>query len=321
MSLLEPSIVYAPKYPELVEITEEHEKVHWGTWEVKLQQDVEDWKLGRISEREKGFISSILRLFTQSDVAVGSTYYNHLIPAFQNNECRNAFGSFAGREGTHQRAYALLNDTLGFGEDFYYEFLNYEEMKAKVEFMLSMDMSSPAEIARSLAKQIMAEGVMLFASFAMLLNFQRRGLLMGMGSVNQWSIRDESLHVRGNAYVFRQFLREHPYIVTDEFKRSIYEMAREVVKLEDAFIARAFEGQERIGDDKNFITEEETKQYIRAVCDYRMEQLGFKKEYGVSNPFGWLDWLVSSSKVENFFETNTTGYSKDSMVGEYVTGY
>lgn len=316
MSLLEQSRVYAPIYPEFVEITKLHEESHWHEGEVKLQQDVEDWKLGRVSEQEKRFINSVLRLFTQSDVAVGSDYYDCLIPAIRNNEARNMLGSFAGREGVHQRAYALLGDTLGFGEDFYYEFLEYKEMEEKIEFMLDMDNSTPQALAKSIAKQVLCEGVCLFASFAMLLNFQRRGLLMGMGSVNQWSVRDESLHVRGLAALFRQLIKEHPYIVTDWFKKDLYDTARELVRLEDKFIDLVFEEGGVEG-----ITADETKQYIRSVCDYRMEQLGFKKEYGVKNPFDWLDWVLSNTKMENFFETNTTGYSKNAMVGSYDAGY
>ena len=307
---------YVPVFPEFLEACVEHEKVHWGEWEVKLDQDVEDWKLGRITEGEKAFILSVFRLFTQSDVAVGQDYYDNLIPVIRNNEARNMLGSFAAREGVHQRAYALLNDTLGKGHEFYIEFLEYKEMKEKIEFMLEVSNETVRDIALGVAKQILAEGVMLFASFAMLLNFQRIGIMMGMGDVNQWSIRDESLHVKGLALLFNQIIKEHPEIVDDAFKKEIYDLGREVVKLEDAFITRAFqEGTPRL------ITEEETKQYIRAVTDYRMQQIGFKPEYNVENPFTWLDWLVSNNMVENFFENNTTAYSKDSMIGEYNGGY
>lgn len=316
MSLLEASKVYHPIYPEFVEITIKHEQAHWGEWEAKLQQDVEQWKTGVIDEQEKYFINSILRLFTQSDVAVGSDYYDNLIPVFKNNEVRNMLGSFAGREGVHQRAYALLNDTLGFGESFYTEFLEYKEMKDKIEYMTDMKNGSKRDIAISLAKQVLVEGVCLFASFAMLLNFPRTGKMMGMGDVNQWSIRDESLHVYGLSRLFQQFLKEHPRIVNDEFKREIYQIARDVVALEDKFIDLAFAK----GGVKG-ITAEETKQYIRAVADYRMQQLGFKSQFDVDNPFEWLDWIVSNSMIENFFETNTTQYSKNAMVGSYAGAY
>jgi ribonucleoside-diphosphate reductase beta chain len=225
-------------------------------------------------------------------------------------------GSFAGREGVHQRAYALLNDTLGFGEGFYSEFLEYGEMKEKLEFMMDMKNATVADLAESLAKQVLVEGVCLFASFAMLLNFPRTGKLMGMGDVNSWSIKDESIHVQGLSKLFRILVQEHPAIVTDEFKKRIYSTARECVRLEDGFIDLTFQFGGVDG-----ITALDTKQYIRSVADYRMQQIGFKAEYNVENPFDWLEWITSSSGIENFFETNTTNYSKNSMIGEYNGGY
>ena len=188
MSVLENSVSYVPIYPQAVEIVQKHERVHWGEWEVKLDSDMEDWRLDRLSKQEKTFISSVLRLFTQSDVAVASDYYDNLIPVIRNNEFRNMLGSFAAREGTHQRSYALLNDTLGKGSEFYLEFNKYAEMREKIEFMMQVKNDSPRNIALGIAKQVMAEGVMLFGIFALLLNLQRRGLLLGMGDVNQWSV-------------------------------------------------------------------------------------------------------------------------------------
>ncbi|KWH03695.1 hypothetical protein WT58_23975 [Burkholderia territorii] len=189
-------------------------------------------------------------------------------------------------------------------------------MKDKLEFMLDMRNTSPSEIAKSIAKQVLVEGVCLFASFAMLLNFQRHGKLMGMGDVNQWSIRDESIHVRGLSALFRQLVAEHPEVVDDAFKKEVYDTARRCVTLEDRFIDLAFRQGGVSGIDA-----QSTKQYIRSVADYRMQQLGFKPEYNVDNPFDWLDWLTSNSTVENFFEANTTGYSKNAMRGSYAGAY
>ena len=70
----------------------------------------------------------------------------------------------------------------------------------------------------------------------MLLNFQRYGKMKGMGTIVEWSIRDETLHVQGNAKLFREFCEEHTRIVNDELKSQIYKIAKDVVKLEDKFI-------------------------------------------------------------------------------------
>lgn len=191
------SKVYKPfQYPWAVELSEKHEQLHWVEQEITLEEDVVDWKRNKLTKDEKEFITQVLRLFTQSDVAVGSYYYDKLIPLFRNNEIRNMLGSFAAREAIHQRAYALLNDSLGLSDKEYAAFLEYAEMKDKLEYMskdctTSKDLNT-YDVAHSLAKAVFNEGVSLFASFAMLLNFQRRGLMKGMGKVVEWSVRDES---------------------------------------------------------------------------------------------------------------------------------
>lgn len=180
-------------YPWAVELTRKHEAIHWVEDEVDLSEDMSDWKTGKLTPVEKDYITNILRLFTQSDVAVGQNYYDYYIPRLKNNEIRNMLGSFACREGVHQRAYALLNETLGLSDSEYHAFLEYKEMVEKLEFMIDNDVNSIRGLALSMARSVFNEGVALFASFVMLLNFQRFGKMKGMGKVVEWSIRDEAL--------------------------------------------------------------------------------------------------------------------------------
>lgn len=316
MSLTEHAEVYSPIYHEFVEITVNHEKVHWHEHEAKLNVDVEQWKQGKILPEEKSLIANILRLFTQADQDVGQAYYDKIIPVIKNNEARNMMGSFAAREGTHQRAYALLSDTLGFNKDFYWEFLKYHEMKEKHEFMIQPIGNSYGEFAEYLAKQTMMEGVNLFASFAVLLNFDRLGKLPGMCDIIRWSMVDESIHIEGNCALFRKFLEEHPRIVTDEFKQAIYQCARDIVKLEDSFVNLVF----KQGGVSN-LERDDVKQYVRYVTDYRLNQLGFKKNWNVkTNPLGWIDSMMGKT-FGNFFEREVTEYAKANLEGSFDPAY
>lgn len=213
----------------------------------------------------------------------------------------------------HQRAYALLSDTLGFGEDFYWEFMDYHEMKEKHEFMVEQIGKSYHDFAVYLAKQTMIEGVNLFASFAVLLNFDRLGKLPGMCDIVRWSMIDESIHIEGNCALFREFLDEHPSIVNDEFKKEIYETARTLVKLEDSFIDRVF----KLGGVSN-LDKEDVKKYVRYVTDYRLNQLGFKKNWHVKdNPLDWIDSMMGKT-FSNFFEREVVEYSKNNLTGDLV---
>jgi len=313
MSLLEFSTTYKPfKYPWAVELSKKHEEVHWIEDEAELSEDVQDWKT-KLTESEKEFITHILRLFTQSDVQVGENYHELLIPRFKNNEVRNMLSSFASREAVHQRAYALLNDTLGLPDEEYHKFLEYKEMADKVDFMKEGDSTTQTGLALALAQSVFNEGMSLFASFVMLLNFQRFGKMKGMGTIVEWSIRDETIHVQGNAKLFRQFCEEHPRIVNDELKSKIYEMAKNAVELEEKFINLAFRG-----NDVQGITKDEVRKYIRHIADRRLLQLGLKTKFRQKdNPLPWLDWVLNGASHDNFFEKRVTEYSVVGMAGDW----
>jgi len=313
MSLFKQSRTYKPfTYPWAVELAKKHEEIHWVEDEAELSEDVQDWRT-KLTADEKEFITQVLRLFTQSDVQVGENYHEFLIPKFKNNEVRNMLSSFAARETVHQRAYALLNDTLGLPDEEYHKFLEYKAMADKIDFMSQGKIQTQTDLALTLAQSVFNEGMSLFSSFVMLLNFQRFGKMKGMGTIVEWSIRDETIHVQGNAKLFRTLCDEHPRIVNDELKSKIYDMAKRAVELEDKFVALAFNGSDVQG-----LTRDEVKLYIRHIADRRLLQLGLKPKFKVKdNPLPWLDWVLNGASHDNFFEKRVTEYSVTGMEGDW----
>lgn len=312
--LTEATEIFVPKYHKFQEILKKHERGHWGVWEIDVRKDVEQWRSGKITDRQKAFITMILRFFTQADTNVCAGYVEKLLPSFKQADARMMLLSFASRETTHMLGYKFLNDSLGLdSEEFASEFLKYEDMKAKHEYMIeAVDLRSDKGKAEYLAKQALMEGVSLFAAFAELLTFSRMGLTPGQVDVNQWSIVDESTHCEGLTALFKEFLLEHPKVVNNEFKQAIYETARKIVAMEDASIDLAYS----VGEPGN-LTAEDVKLYIRYVCDYRMTQLGFKPQFGVEkNPLPWIDDLTGNI-FGDFFDTTIVEYSKGNLSGEW----
>jgi ribonucleoside-diphosphate reductase beta chain len=316
-TVLTPSISYKPfRYAWAVNTAVEHEKIHWGEWEAKLQEDVNQWKNGSLSVSEKNHIVQILRLFTQSDVEVASNYINCFLPKFKNNEIRAMLISFASREFVHQRAYALLNDTLGLDEHEYYAFLEYEDMKKKIEFMKA-DLENPTDhhtTAKALAQSACNEGMSLFSAFVMLLNYQRFGKMKGMCEIVEWSIRDESMHVEGMTKLFHEYIHEfRTQIKLKDLYRDIQEMFREAVALEDRIIDISYEMGETEGLSKDAV-----KEYIRFIANRRLRALGVEPIFDCTkNPIDWLDWVISGDSFKNFFEGTVTDYNADGMKGEW----
>lgn len=318
MSLLDKRDYYKPfKYPWAFTAYETQQKMHWLPQEVSLSEDVKDWKQ-KLTKEEKNLLTQIFRFFTQGDVDVAKGYLHRYIPIFGHNpEVAMMLISFANMEAVHVHAYSYLLDTLGLPETEYKAFTKYEAMKAKHDYVEKVAKGDPYEELcqviekRNTAKQLavysaFTEGLQLFSSFAILLNFSRFGKMKGMSTIVQWSIRDETLHVENMIKLFRQFIKENPEIWTDEFKGELYEICRKMVELEDAFIDLAFEQGGIEG-----LTSEEVKAYVRYLADRRLLQLGLKANYKVkTNPLEWLDELLIAPEHTNFFETRPTAYSK-----------
>lgn len=461
--------VYKPfDYPHFIQIAKDHEKIHWTEDEIKLDGDVRDWKTDRMTDAEKYQVTEVLKLFTQQDMTVAGFYEDVVIPYFRNNDVLMAVFSFVAREMIHIRAYALLNDTLGLPESDYSAFVNEKALAEKIDFAMQADPTTIEGMALSLVKSVINEGLSLFGSFVPLLNYQRRGLMKGMGTVVEWSIRDESclsrdtqvltdkgwkfvedvteadklaqfdmethessfakplhyirhhhkgimkhfhsgkgsvdmlvtpdhdmvvfnefngktykvkaedvqseshiqffaaqvgddasmtftksachktsdveyddevfcftmpkgtlvtrrngvINVTGNCHantitlMFREWVSEHPWILTDSFKKRVYDMFREAIHLEDAFVDKIYE----MGPVEG-LSKEDLKTYLRYLADFRLLNLGFKANWNIKeNPVEWLDWVLIAPDHSNFFEKRSTEYEINTAVGEIDYG-
>ena len=314
MGLLDERDYYKPfNYPWAFENYKLQQQMHWLPSEVNLADDLRDYK-EKLTLGNRKLITQIFRFFTQADVDVCRGYAQHYLPTFKQPEVRMMLVSFAAMEAVHQEAYSLLLETLGFMDEEYQMFMEYKAMLDKHEYLSDFGTSTPTDIAKTMAiYSAFTEGVQLFSSFAILLNFPRHNLMKGMGQIVTWSVRDESLHVEGMSQLFRTFIKENKYIWKDDLKYEIYCAAERIVKLEDSFIDLCFENAE-VPD----LTAEEIKEYIRYIADRRLLGLGMKKIFGsTSNPLTWLDYMLNGVEHTNFFENRATEYAKSSTSGNW----
>jgi len=312
MSLLDTRDYYKPfDHPWMFDYYSQQNQMHWFPEDVPLHNDVKDWQ--DLDESEKNLLTQIFRLFTQSDVDVGSGYVDRYMKIFKKPEARMMMGAFHNMESIHQHAYSLLLDTVGMPELEYKAFAEYEAMADKHEYIDSVRVTKGdrQSIAKALAiYSAFTEGLQLFSSFIVLLNFPRFGKMKGMGQIITYSIRDESMHVEAMTKLFREFIQENIELWTDDFKAEIYQACREMVDLEDRFLDLVFEQ----GDIRG-LTKKEMQQYIRYIADRRLLQLGLKPNYNVKdNPLDWLDDVLGVEH-QNFFEGRATTYMKAGLRG------
>ncbi|MDX1711971.1 MAG: ribonucleotide-diphosphate reductase subunit beta [Rhodovibrionaceae bacterium] len=314
MSLLEADPIYKPfSYPWAYEAWLTQQRIHWLPEEVPLADDVKDWQHS-LTAKERNLLTQIFRFFTQSDVEVHNCYMQHYSRVFKPTEVRMMLAAFSNMETVHIAAYSHLLDTIGMPEAEYSAFLKYKEMRDKYEYLQAFNVDTKADIAKTLAVfGAFTEGLQLFASFAILLNFPRFNKMKGMGQIVSWSVRDETLHTLSIIRLLRSFIAENPEIWTEGLQREIYSTCAQIVTLEDAFIDLAFEQGGVEGLEAH-----EVKSYSRYIADRRLVQLDLQPIYRMTdNPLPWLDAMLNGVEHTNFFENRATEYSKASTRGTW----
>ena len=312
--LLEERHVYKPfRYPWAYEAWLKQQQVHWLPEEVPLAEDVRDWA-NNLTASEKNLLTQIFRFFTQSDIEVNNCYMKHYTQVFMPTEVQMMLSAFSNMETIHIAAYSHLLDTIGMPESEYSAFLKYKEMKDKFDYMKKFNSDDLRSTAVTLAVfGAFTEGLQLFASFAMLLNFPRFNKMKGMGQIITWSVRDESLHCDSIIKLFKTLMSEHPELWDDQMQSELRDACKTIIEHEDAFIDLAF----GMGPIEG-LTADDVKRYIRYIGDRRLQQLGLDPEYDTTdNPLPWLDSMLNAVEHTNFFENRATEYSKAATKGSW----
>ncbi len=299
-------------YPWAYDMWLKHEQSHWLHTEVPMLGDVKDWK-SRLTQEEKFFLTNVFRFFTQSDIDVAGGYISNYLPNFPQPELRMMLSGFAAREALHIAAYSHLIESLGMPETVYNEFNEYDAMRDKHEFFQSKIMNGANIPVKIAAISAFTEGLSLFSSFIMLLNFPRHGKMKGMGQIVTWSIVDETMHAEGLIKLFRTYVEENREIWNDETKGQIYTVCEKMVDLEDKFIDLAFTMGKVEG-----LRDTEVKEYIRYIADRRLIYMGMKGIYKVKkNPLPWVEEMINAPTHTNFFENRATDYAKGALSGDW----
>ncbi|OED34462.1 hypothetical protein AB832_07540 [Flavobacteriaceae bacterium (ex Bugula neritina AB1)] len=311
--ILDPSKGFKPiEYPWALEFWKLQQQLHWTADEIPMDEDVKDWN-NKLSKGQKENLSSLFLFFTQSDVDVANGYHDLFIPQFKNVHVRMMMSVFAHMETIHIDAYSLLMTTVGMSDGDFTKFNDYKAMADKHDYISNVFINNIEDLLLALAIYAgFTEGLQLFGSFAMLLNYTRHNLMKGMGQIVKYSIRDESLHVLGMITTFLTLCKETTGL-TKKLISDIQDKAEHMVTLEDNFIELGFIGGEDLG-----LTAEQTKQYIRYTCNHRLSQMGIKPIYNIKkHPLPWLPEMINSTEHTNFFENKPTNYTKNGTTGNW----
>ena len=318
MSLFKESESYRPfKYEYLMDASKlQGIELYWDVHSLDLQDDLRQYNTvgglatpTRTHEQNKRQIDLSIQSFTEMDRTVASGYKD-LLQYFKNNEAITWCFSAGQKETVHQRGYATLAETIGYSNSDWTAFSEYKEIRDKLDVLATRAMTGRNEFKAAilLSTILLGEGIGLFAAFSSLLNFKRFGKIIGFNQVNQWSLLDESEHVKTNIKLLSDICKE----LTE---KEIKDLRKHILKTVEIYKQAEYRYIELLGDSED-LTQHQQKDFIEWLCDVRLNELGMLETWNVRpNPLEWMDWLLSGKKHDSFFETRVTDYSHGHLEG------
>ncbi len=154
------------------------------------------------------------------------------------------------------------------------------------------------------------EGIWFYSGFMVALSFRQRNQLRNFGSMINWVIRDESLHLKFGMNLVHNILEENQELLTEDFAAEIKNIVIEGVNLETEYNKDLFP-KGILGLNADYVN-----QYVQYVADRRLEELGLAKHYNATNPAKWMSSATDVLELVNFFEAQNTSYEVDGRASE-----
>lgn len=289
----------------------------WFPHEIALKEDLEDWS--KMTEDEKHAVKFLMAFFNPAELIVNRSIALGIYPYLKSPECHLYLAKQMWEEANHCVAFEYVLQTFPFDrENIFQLHLSVPSMTAKEEYINkymrrmtedTLDITTTEgkkDFLRNLvATNIVMEGIWFYSGFMVALSFRQRNQLRNFGSMINWVIRDESLHLKFGINLVHSILEENQELLTEDFAAEIRNIIVEGVNLETTYNKDLFP-QGILGLNAEYVN-----QYVQYVADRRLEELGLQKCYNVTNPAKWMATSTDVYELVNFFEAQNTSYEVD----------
>ncbi len=288
---------------------------NWTPEEVPMVKDVQNWKKDdAISDDERLLIKRCLGFFAGSESLVGNNLFT-MFKYVTDPECRQFMARQMYEECLHNDTIVYICDSLDLDiNEVYQAYETIPSIKAKDDFLMNVtrnlaqnpvDSQTPEGVKEIIKAAfiywIVCEGTFFYSGFAMLLALSEK--IPGIAEQIQYTLRDESLHIKFGTNLLNKIREQHPDVWTKELDEELTGYLKEAVALEITY-AKDVLPKGILGLNADMFVD-----YMQHIANRRLANLGmdFRYEKDV-NPFPWLSETIDLSKQKNFFETKVTEY-------------
>ena len=310
--------LHPSQYPWAIDLYNQAVRNTWFPHEIALKEDLDDW--AKMTEDERHAVEFLVSFFNPAELVVNRSIALGIYPYLKSAECHLYLAKQMWEEANHCVAFEYVLQTFPLDREKVFKLHEQvPSMKAKEDFINkymkrmtedTLDVTTidgKRDFIRNLvATNIVMEGVWFYSGFMVALSFRQRNQLRNVGSLINWVLRDESLHLKFGINLIHNILEENPDMVTPEFAEEIRSIVIEGVDLETNFNKDLFP-RGILGLNADYVN-----QYVQYVADRRLVELGLEKHYNATNPAKWMSAATDVFELVNFFEAQNTNYEVDS---------
>src|SRR5690625_1144949 len=289
----------------------------WFPHEIQLGEDLQDF--AKMTDEEKHAVTFLMSYFNPNELLVNKALAFGVYPYINAPEAHLYLAKQMWEEANHCVAFEYVLETFPIDRDEAYEsHVTVPSMVAKEDFQIkfikrmteqTLDITTTEgkrDFVRNLvAYNVILEGIWFYSGFMVALSFRQRNLLRNFGSLIDWIVKDESLHLKFGINLILTVLEENPDLQTPEFADEIRNMIIEAVKMEEQY-NRDLLPTGILGLNADYVN-----QYVEYLADRRLEELGFEPYFNVTNPAKWMATANDTLELVNFFESTNTSYEVD----------
>lgn len=291
----------------------------WFPNEVQLVQDLANFE--KLTDDEKHALKTVISYLNPNELLINKSLAFGIYPYVNAAECHLYLSKQMWEEANHFMTFEYIIETFPFDrQEIYAAGYGKKSLKDKSDFqtkyvgrMLNdkLDVTTTEgkkDFVRNLvAYNIVLEGIWFYSGFMVGMSFRRRNLLRNVGSLLDWITKDENLHLTFGINLLLTILDENPDLQTQEFADEIRDLILQAVKLEEAY------NKDMLPKGILGLNADYVNQYVKFMTDRRLEELGFEKEYHVSNPAKWMAAANDTLELVNFFESTNTNYEVNTV--------
>lgn len=305
------------KYQWAYDLYQQAVRNTWFPHEITLKEDLDSWE--SMTEDERHAVKFTMAFFNPAELIVNRVLALGVYPYLKAPECHLYLAKQMWEEANHCVAFEYVLQTFPFDREKIFDVhLQTPSMQAKEAFVAKhfsrmtderLDIETTegkkAFVRNLVAYNVVMEGVWFYSGFMVALSFKQRNLLRNFGSMVDWVLRDESLHLKFGINLIHNVLEENEDLLTEEFAGEIRDIIIEGVDLEVAYNQDLFP-KGILGLNADYVN-----QYVQYVADRRLEELGLEKHYNATNPAKWMSTATDVHELVNFFEAQNTSYEVD----------